>query len=476
MSHEGRPKHVVVVGAGYTGLTAAYRLLRAGHRVTVLERSHRLGGLAMTYDLLGSRIEKYYHHLFTSDRDILALARELGVAVRWPSPPMGMFHGGRVYPFTTPIDLLRFRPLSLPDRVRFGAVALFLQHYPDARRFENVTAAEWYRRWIGPKAFEATVGPLLRVKFGRNAENVSMVWMWGKMRLRGTSRKQAGTKESLGYVEGSFGALTDKLESEIRKLGGEIRTGHVVSRIVTGPPSPELRGAGLPGFLSNLRPSENHASPPDRWLRVRPRELRVRTNRGEFVCDAVLSTVAPALLAEWAEELPPDWKSKARSIEYTGVLCTTLVLKRSLSPIYWMNVADPSVPFGGVIEHTNYIPAAEYGGRHIVYLSHYTYTDEEYYRLPSDEILRRYLPHLARIQPAFDPSWIEKVVFARDRYTQPIVGVRFFEKLLPYVTPLPGLFSASMAQIYPEDRGTNYAVRSGNQVARVIDRFLREAS
>jgi protoporphyrinogen oxidase len=137
-----------------------------------------------------------------------------------------------------------------------------------------------------------------------------------------------------------------------------------------------------------------------------------------------------------------------------------------------MNVSDPSVPFGGIIEHTNYIPASEYGGRHIIYLSHYTYPDEEFFGLPLEQVLARYLPHFKRVNPAFDESWIEKRMIMRDDYAQPIVTVNYPDRLLPYATPVPGLFSSSMAQLYPEDRGTNYAVRGGNQVAAVVRQYL----
>ncbi len=460
-----------IIGGGYTGLTAAYRLLQAGYRVTVLERSRQLGGLAMTFDLGEARLEKYYHHLFTSDRDIIALADEIGVAIDWPSPPMGMFHGGKVYRFTTPGDLLRFTPLSLADRVRCGVTGLFLQRFPNPKPFESIRAIDWYRRYAGPGVTRAIYEPMLRVKFGRNAERVAMVWMWGKMRLRATSRTKGGTQESLGYVHGSFGALTERLTAQVQALGGVIERGSVVRRVTAAPTRLLPPEVDPPRFISNLRRRElkNGAAP---WTAIRGTPLQVETSTGTFSCDAVVSTVAPPLLADLAPALPPPWRQTAKSLEHSGVVCTILVLKRSLSPIYWMNVSDVSVPFGGLIEHTNYIPPSAYGGRHIVYISHYAYPDEEFFGLPSDQVLARYLPHFKRVNPDFDESWIEKRMIMRDRFAQPIVTPDFDERMLPYATPVPGLFSAAMAQIYPEDRGTNYAVRGGNQVAAVVRQYL----
>jgi protoporphyrinogen oxidase len=472
---EREKKRVGIVGAGYTGLTAAYRLLRAGHAVELFERSHRVGGLAMTFSFGETRLEKYYHHLFTSDHDIIDLAGELDVPIDWPSPPMGMFHAGRVYRFTTPVDLMKFTPLGLADRVRCGAVTLFLQRFPNPRPFESVAAIDWFRRWAGPGVTGKIFGPMLQVKFGRNARRVAMVWMWGKFRLRATSRTKSGTKESLGYVRGSFGTLTDRLTARIESLGGVIHRGAIVHRIEA--PAPRLlpEQAKLPGFVSNLRAAAVANGGPE-WTQTRGGLLRIDSSRGSGTFDAVVSTVAPPLLAGIAPALPESWRRVARSLEHSGVLCSIFALKRSLSPIYWMNVSDTSVPYGGLIEHTNYIPPSEYGGRHVVYVSHYTYPDEEFFGLPSDEVLARYLPHFKRVNPGFDESWIDKAMFMRDEHAQPIVTVGYAERLLPYATPIAGLFSSSMAQLYPEDRGTNYAVRGGNQVAAVVRRYLESAA
>lgn len=464
-------RRIGIIGAGFTGLTAAYRLLQAGHAVEVFERSHQVGGLAMTFPFGETRLEKYYHHLFTSDHDICSLAEELKVPIDWPSPPMGMFHGEKVYPFTSPLDLMRFTPLSLADRVRCGAVTLFLQRFSNPKPFESVNAIDWYRRYAGRGVTDAIFGPMLHVKFGRNAGRVAMVWMWGKMRLRATSRTKGGTKESLGYVRGSFGTLVDQLVQAVKSLGGVIHPGTIVRRVETSPDRLIPAESSLPEYISKLRSTPRKGSGPP-WHSIRGDTIRLETSNGTHAFDAVVSTLAPTLLADLAPVLPATWRRNAQSLEHSGVLCTIFVLKHSLSPIYWMNVSDTSVPFGGLIEHTNYISPSEYGGKHILYVSHYTYPDEEFFHLSSDEVLARYLPHFKRVNPSFEESWIEKRMLMRDRFAQPIVTPNYGERLLAYATPVPGLFCSSMAQLYPEDRGTNYAVRGGNQVADVVKRYL----
>ncbi len=434
---------VAVVGAGFAGLAAAYRLALGGARVSLFERSGQLGGLAMTFPLGDSEIEKYYHHWFTSDRDVLELLGELGIAdrLRWISPVMGMFCQGRVHRFTSPIDLLRFRPFSLRAKLRFGLVTLFLQRYPRREPFEGVSAAEWLRRYAGREVYEAVWGPLLRAKFAHNAEAITMAWIWSKMRLRGTSRTRGGNRESLGYLDGGFGVVARRLAEAIRARGGTMHTAEPVRRIR------HLGAAGTDRF-------------------------EVETSRRRERFSAVISTVAPPLLARLAQDLPEAYRRRCEAIEHHAILCTMLLLRRQFSPIYWMNISDPQIPFGGLIEHTNFIPPERYGGRRVLYLSHYVAPDDPTYRLEAAALFARYRPGLVRVQPEFDESWVEKQMQFRDDFAQPIVTVDYHRRLLPLDGPWPGLYVATLSQVYPEDRGTNYAVRIGSAAAR---RLLDEA-
>lgn len=431
---------VAVVGGGYAGLAAAWHLSRAGVPVTLFERSGHLGGLAMTFPVGEGEIEKYYHHWFTSDVDVLGLIDELGLAdrLRWISPVMGLFCHGRIWRFTSPMDLLRFRPFSPAAKLRFGLVTLFLQRYPRVDPFEEVTADAWLRRWAGDEVYGTVWGPLLRAKFGRNADRISMAWIWNKMRLRGNSRVRGGHKESLGYLAGGFGVLTRALAAAIEEKGGCIRTS-------------------------------------ERVLEVRPRPaggFEVRTTKRTEGFDAVISTVAPPLLARLAPALPEEYRRRCEGFEHAAIVCTLVELRRSFSPIYWMNVSDPEIPFGGLIEHTNFLSPAHYGDRHLLYVSHYTYPDDPVFGLDAGELFAHYLEGFRRIEPSFSPDWVERRLTFRDRWAQPIVTVGYQRRLLPLETPLEGLYAATMAQVYPQDRGTNYAIRIGTAAA---ERLLASA-
>ena len=432
---------VGIVGAGAAGLAAAYELGLNGHSAAVYESAPFLGGQASTFDVGGARLEKGYHHWFTSDTDIVELTQEIGLGhqIRWVDSKVGTLWDGKVYDFVTPMDLLRFTPLSFADRVRLGLTTLYLQRQGDYRKYEGVTADEWLRRYAGQRCYEVFWGPMLRGKFGdEHYRDVGMAWMWGKVNTRVKSRGKNMVKEKLGYPIGSFGELFDVLADKVREQGGEVHTSARVEQV-----------DGSEGQARGLRVSLDGAA----------------ARQEEF--DAVIATTPSYLFPRLVDGLPDDYLARLTGVNYMAAALLVLVLDRPLSHVYWMNVADRSIPFVGVIEHTNLIGAEHYGGKHIVYLSNYLSADSPLYKMDRDELLAEYLPHLRKINPEFQASWIEESYHHRVGAAQPIIGVNYSERIPAHRTPIKGLYLANTTQVYPEDRGTNYSVRMGRQVARM---------
>jgi protoporphyrinogen oxidase len=427
---------VAVVGAGLAGLTAALRLAQQGHRVKVFERYPRPGGLARVLEVNGEPLEAFYHHLFTSDTTYVALAEELGVAnlIDWLPSRMGIWTEGRLWDFGTPQSLLRFRPLSLIDKARFAISTLLLQRSKDPTRFENVTASEWIRRHQGDRVWKKVWGPLFHQKFAEEAENVAMVWLWGKLNLRGKSRSASGMGERLGYMRGSFAKLVEALETRLENGGTELFLSEAVKRI-------EKTDDGF----------------------------EVVTRNSSWMADRVLSaTPVPDYLEIAGHLLDDDERTGLTELRATGAICTILELEHSLTPFYWLNIADPEMPFGGLIEHTNYIPRKRYGGTHILYISNYLFPDHPMYSRSKKEVLDTYLPALTRVNSAFDPSWITKSHHFRADYAQPVVPIGYRSRIPSFRSSVSGLYLCSMAQIFPEDRGQNYAVAYGEKAAKVV--------
>jgi protoporphyrinogen oxidase len=427
---------VAVVGAGLAGLTAALRLAQQGHRVKVFERYPRPGGLARVLEVNGEPLEAFYHHLFTSDTTYVALAEELGVTnlIDWLPSRMGIWTEGRLWDFGTPQSLLRFRPLSLIDKARFAISTLLLQRSKDPTRFENVTASEWIRRHQGDRVWKKVWGPLFHQKFAEEAENVAMVWLWGKLNLRGKSRSASGMGERLGYMRGSFAKLVEALETRLENGGTELFLSEAVKRI-------EKTDDGF----------------------------EVVTRNSSWMADRVLSaTPVPDYLEIAGNLLDDDERTGLTELRATGAICTILELEHSLTPFYWLNIADPEMPFGGLIEHTNYIPRERYGGTHILYISNYLFPDHPMYSRSKKEVLDTYLPALTRVNSAFDPSWITKSHHFRADYAQPVVPIGYRSRIPSFRSSVSGLYLCSMAQIFPEDRGQNYAVAYGEKAAKVV--------
>jgi protoporphyrinogen oxidase len=426
-----------VIGGGLTGLTAGYELAKAGHQVVLFERESYLGGQASTFEVEGTRLEKYYHHIFTGDKEMIALIEELGLTgeMLWLASQVGFFYQGEVYDFVTPLDLLRFKPLGFWQRIRAGLLTLYLQRFGDWRRLEDFTAEEWIRSYGGQQAYEVIFRPLLRAKFGEFSDQVTMAWLYSKFRDRVGSRSKGMTRELLGYMDGSFQVFVDALAEGITALGGQVLTGQGVQRVIT-------EGGRVKGVLAE-----------DEWP-----------------LDRVVATVPSFVFLELVPDLPEEYAQQLRAVTYQSALCLVLEMKRSLSRIYWMNISDPAVPFVGAIEHTNLVPPDRYNGHHILYLSNYVSRSDPLYSASQEDLLGQYLPSLKEINPEFSEDWVEKLWLFREDAAQPIITRGYSKRIPADDTPVEGLYLANTTQIYPQDRGMNYSVRLGEIASQLVAR------
>jgi protoporphyrinogen oxidase len=444
VAEEERPASIAVIGAGVAGLVTAYRLLQRGHEVQIFDAGEQPGGLLRTFEVDGARLECFYHHLFTSDGAAIRLFDELALlkTIQWRATEMGIFHEGRVYPFTSPWDLMRFRPLlGIRDRIRMGLVALQLRRRQNGEGLDDVSASEWMRRHAGGRAANVIWDPLLRAKFGEMAEQVSMAWLWNRLHLRLSSRTLLSRKEMLGYQRGSFGVWTDTIARLIGMLGGTIRMSERISGITRVDDA-----------------------------------LCLETERGERkTFDAAVATVSNEAFLAMAPPLGDEYTEKLSGLKYQDALCFVLTLDRRLTEYYWLNVADPAAPFLAVVEHTNLVDAESYGGRHILYIPTYLSADSPMRALEANQLLALYAPHLKRINPEFDESWVTGRWLFKAAAAQPVFTVGAGSRLAGHRTPVQGLYLANMAQIYPQDRGQNYSIALGEKVAALVATDLQAA-
>ena len=428
-----QPRRVAVIGAGIGGMAAAYDLVRAGCRVTIFESSEAVGGLAGGFTAPGWdwSVEKFYHHWFASDHDMLDFIAEQGWSDRviFRRPYTVVYYRDRFYPFDSIKTALLFPGLGWGvSKVRFGLVGLFLRLTNNWRPFEMTTVDTWMRRWAGERAYGLLWEPLLVGKFGPHYRQVNMAWMWARLKSRTTR---------LGTFQGGFQAFCDALADRLRELGVEIRLNSAVQGITL------LPEGGL--------------------------TLALESGSQDF--DQVLATTSPALLARLAPDLPPDYLQGLLSLRSMGAVVMVLALHHPLSPqgYYWYNLPKQAgFPFLALVEHTNFLSPEYFGGEHIVYVGDYLDPDHEHFRLSKEQLLEKFVPALSRINPAFKPDWVRASWLYRTAYAQPIPEVGHSRNIPAIQTPLPGLFFASMSQVYPWDRGTNFAVEIGRRAARMM--------
>jgi len=436
-----------IIGAGITGLAAAYDLTKQGHAVAVYEARPYAGGLATGFrdERWEWPLDRFYRHWFASDDDVIHLIEELGARDRlfFPRPTTTLYYQGRLYPLDSPVSslkfipfpplhrairVLQFTPLPLVDRLRVGLVGVYLILTKNWRPLEHVSADEWLRRAVGERAYDVWWKPLLISKFGEESyRDVNMAWMWARLYKR---------TASLGYFVGGFQGFVDLLVERVQAQGGQVRLGAAVQAV-----HPSAEG-----------------------------HLRLETAAGVAEHERVITTCSPQAMLQLTPDLPPDYAAKLERLKSMGAVVLILALRHRLTGgHYWINLPKGGeFPFMGLVEHTNYISPEHYGGDHLVYCGDYLPPDHPYFGYSKEQLLETYLPSLVKINPDFRLDWVRDSWMFTDKYAQPVPTLHHSRNIPPLKTGVPGLWMANMSQVYPWDRGTNYAVEMGRRVAQEV--------
>ncbi|PWB71265.1 MAG: oxidoreductase [Anaerolineales bacterium] len=424
---------IAIIGAGFAGLAAAYDLKKAGHEVVIYESAGYVGGLASGFKepRWDWHVEKFYHHWFQSDRHMLGLIRELGWEdkVLFPRPYTVLLDNGKWYPFDSILHALLFPGLGFGlDKIRFGFVGLYLRLTNNWKALEKFTADEWMRKYAGRRVYEKMWKPLLVGKFGPYYQDVNMAWMWARLKARTTR---------LGTFEGGFQRFADMFAEKLRSMGVEIRLGVGVRFIKRNQAQGLMIDAG------------GTVEPYDR----------------------VLVTTSPNLMAKFCPDLPEDYLKGLLGLKSMGAVVMVMSLKQQLSQdgYYWFNLPkEAGYPFLALVEHTNFVSKEHFGGDHIVYAGDYLEAGHEYFSMSDEELLEHFTPAFKKFNPAFEKDWVKKVWVFKTNYAQPVPLANHSKNIPAMQTPIEGLYFASMSQVYPWDRGTNFAVEIGRKAARMI--------
>ena len=430
-------EQVAIIGAGIGGMSAAYDLVKAGKQVTIFEASDHVGGLAAGFKEphWDWTVERFYHHWFHSDEHMLGLIDELGWSdqVLFPKPVTVMYYRGKFYPFDSIPAALMYPGLGWGiNKIRFGLVGLYLRLTNNWKSLETTTVDAWMRKWAGDKVYESMWEPMMIGKFGEEyAKVVNMAWFWARLHARTTR---------LGTFKGGFQVFADKFAARLKEMGVIIKLETRVKEI-----------KGMPEKRVSIQTDDGQTQ--------------------EF--SQILVTTSPGLLAHLAPSLPKSYLEGLLSLKSMGAVVMVLSLKHQLSRegYYWYNIPKSAgFPFLSLVEHTNFLKPEYFGGDHILYIGDYLPQDHENFDLTKEEIEDKFLPHLVKFNPDFSPEWVKKTWLFRTKYAQPVPLVNHSNNIPEIRTPIPGLYFASMSQVYPWDRGTNFAVEIGRRAAEMMIR------
>lgn len=419
---------IAIIGAGFGGLAVAYRLSKAGHAVTVIESEEKPGGLAIGFQekKWDWSLEKHYHHWFTNDDAVLTLASEIGHNVLIKRPITSTFIDGKIRQLDSPLSLLLFSKLPFVDRIRMGIVLAYLRFTSKWQPLEKITAEEFVKKYMGRRSWEVLWGPLFRGKFSIYAKDISAAWFWARIKKR---------TPSLAYPEGGFLAFAEHLADVVTKQGGKILYKTKVSKI-----SKKNQG------------------------------IHISTDKGNAVFDKVVCTLPTPLFVRLTMGLPEDYKNNLQDLNGIGAVNLVLSLNKEFlsGNAYWLNITASHFPFLAVVEHTHFMDKEHYNNEHLLYVGNYLPHDHRYYKKEAIELLREFYPFLKTINPKFNSPWVNEAYVFKAPFAQPIMSLNYSEKIPPFETPIENLYLCNMQQVYPWDRGTNYAVENGEKVAQVI--------
>jgi protoporphyrinogen oxidase len=435
--NDSKKQHWAVVGGGMLGMTLAHRLAQRGQRVTLLEAAPQLGGLASAWSLGDVVWDRHYHVTLLSDTNLRALLAEIGLEkqMKWVETKTGFYSGGKLYSMSTSLEFLRFPPLSMWERMRLGGTIFYASKIRNWKRLEKIPVAEWLERWSGAGAFKKIWLPLLKAKLGDAYRKTSASFIWSHTQRMYKARRSGQKKEMFGYVPGGYARILDRLAEVLEAEGVELQCGAAVQQVIGE------QGAGVTVQLKD---------------------------GSEQVFDQIVFTTPAPIIANVCSQLTADEQRLFRGIEYLGIVCSSLLLKKPLSKYYVTNITDDWVPLTAVIEMTTIVDRAELGGHALVYLPKYMMSDEPGFAETDDEIRERCLSTLEKMYPEFSRDDVAAFRTSRARYVMALQTLGYSERLPPMKTSVPGVFAVNSAHILKGNLNVNETIEIAEEAVRGV--------
>ncbi len=427
-----------IVGGGLLGMTLALRLAEAGKRVTLYESASHPGGLASAWKLGDVVWDRHYHVTLLSDLRLRALLEQLKLEkeMQWVETRTGFYTDGQLLSMSNTVEFLKFPPLGLLGKLRLGGTIFYAARVKDWQRLEKIPVADWLRKLSGRKTFEKIWLPLLRAKLGENYKKASAAFIWATIARMYAARRTGLKKEMFGYVPGGYARILARFSEVLEEKGVKIKLGHAVKSVET-----EASGALSLEFAEGKRET----------------------------FDQVVLTVPGTVAARVCQGLTDEEKAKLDGVQYQGIICASLLLKKPLADFYVTNITDSFVPFTAVIEMSALVDREQFGGHALVYLPKYVAPDDAAFSLSDEEIKESFLKAIARMYPHFVETDVVSFRVSRVRYVFPIPTLDYSAKLPAMETSVDGLHIINSAHIVNGTLNVNETVQLAEKsVARLL--------
>ena len=464
-------QNIAVVGSGFLGLTLALRLSDAGAKVTVFESAPEIGGLASAWQIGDVVWDRHYHVTLASDSFTRKIVEEIGLGdeFEWVETKTGFYTDGKLVSMSNSVEFLRFPPLDLLSKFRLGATIFYVSRVKDWKALEKISVEDWLTRLSGKKTFEKMWKPLLKAKLGLAYKETSAAFIWATIQRMYAARNSGLKKEMFGYVRGGYARVLGKFDEHLKEKGVEIILNAKISnveKLADGKiklTAEDVDGAEKKRTLSkefSLATAGNFQT--ENFFQNSARSASSAACSSEF--DSVILTCPSNLAAKICPQLSEDEKAKLKNIKYQGIVCASLLTKKSLSNFYVTNITDET-PFTGIIEMSALARKTEFGGNALVYLPKYVAPDDELFEKTDAEIEEIFLTALEKMYPHFSRADVLAFNVSRVRQVFPLPTLNYSENLSPVKTSLENVFVVNSAQI------TNGTLNV-NETVQLAERFL----
>ena len=426
-------KNVSIIGGGMLGMTMALNMAKKGYKVSLYEASPALGGLAKPWEVEGITWDKFYHVILMSDLNTRKLLQELNIEqkMNWVETKTGFYTDGKLYSMSNTLEFLKFPPLSLVDKFRLGFTIFAASKIKNWQKLENQLVAKWLQKWSGKRTFEKMWLPLLRAKLGDFYSETSAAFIWATIQRMYAARKSGLKKEMFGYMEGGYETIINSFVEYLKSLGVELNTSHKLNELT-------VKG---------------------------DKKLLLFENDKSVEADQVIFTVPSPIISKVWPTIPQDEKEKHEGIKYLGVSCTSVLLKRDISPYYVTNITDTWVPFTGVIEMSALVDKKNFKDQALVYLPKYVGPDDPIFDKKDEDIHAEFKSAILKMYPEIKEDDIVAIKTAKARNVFALSTLGYHKKLPKVKSSVDGVYYANSSFITNGTLNVNETIEIANKIA-----------